>query len=85
MADRYSYSDDASSPSRAPYAVTPGPNPLNPVPKALYVGTAGDVTLRGDLGSSDVTFKNVASGSYIPVRAKYVYASTTAQDILALY
>ena len=78
--------DNASSPSRAPFAVVPSDtDPLAVVPKALYVGTGGDVALRGASGTADVVFKNVASGQMIDVRAGYVRATgTTASDIVAL-
>ena len=40
--------------------------------------------LIGD--TSAVVHKNVPSGSYLPVRATYIYATgTTATDIVALY
>jgi hypothetical protein len=56
------------------------------VPKALFVGTGGDLVARGVGGGADVTFKNLASGSLLPFRAEYVRATgTTAQHILALY
>lgn len=78
--------DNASSPSRAPFAVVPNDtDPLPLVPKALYIGTGGDVVLRGAGGSSDVVFRNVASGQVIDVRASYVRATgTSAADIVAL-
>ena len=74
------------APSRAPYAVTPhGTIPLLPVPKALFVGVGGQITLRGISGNTDVVFKNVASGSILDVRARFVRAiGTTATDIVAL-
>jgi hypothetical protein len=59
---------------------------LAEVPKALFVGTGGDLVARGVGGGADVTFKNLASGSLLPFRAEYVRATgTTAQHILALY
>lgn len=72
-------------PSRRPYAVNPSDTvALEPTPKALYVGTGGTVVLRGTDGD-DVTFKNVASGQVLDVRAKLVKATgTTAADIVAL-
>lgn len=50
----------------------------------LYVGTGGDLvvtTIAGD----DVTFKNVPSGTFIPVMVKRVKAATSAADIIALW
>lgn len=80
------FSDAVVAPAGAPFAVTPSDaTPLPVVPKALYVGTAGNVVLRGVAGSSDVTFRNVAAGQVIDVRASFVRATgTTAADIVAL-
>jgi hypothetical protein len=75
-----------AAPSRAPFAVTPhDTNELGTIPKALYVGTGGNITLRGVGGTADVIFKNVANGQVLDVRAQYVRATgTTAADIVAL-
>jgi len=80
------FSDMVAAPACAPFAVTPSDAaPLPVVPKALYVGTAGDLVLRGVAGASDVTFRNVAAGQVIDVRAGFVRATgTTAADIVAL-
>lgn len=86
-ADRFdTMQDSLSSPSRAPFAVTPSDTvDLLPVPKALYIGTGGTVVVRGIGAAADVTFKNVASGQVIDVRARLVKATgTTAADIVAL-
>lgn len=87
MADPFAaLNDSAATPSRAPYAVTPSDAAMLPmVPKALFVGTGGTIVLRGIDGASDVTFRNVASGQTIDVRAQFVRATgTTAADIVAL-
>lgn len=78
--------DSAMFPARNPVAVTPSDAvELATVPKALYVGTGGDVVVRGIDAVADVTFKNVASGQVIDVRARYVRATgTTAANIVAL-
>lgn len=78
--------DDADNPSRAPFSITPhDTNELQLLPKALYVGTGGTVILRGIDGAADVTFKNVANGQTLDVRAQYVRATgTTAADIIGL-
>ena len=77
--------DSPIAPSRNAYAVTPhATNALDPLPKALYIGTAGDVTLRSVDGAADVLYKNVAAGSYLMVRAQFIRAAgTTAADIIA--
>lgn len=88
MADHFSnVADSVAAPARQALAVTPhDTNPLADIPKALYVGTGGNVTMRGAGGSSDQVWKNVASGTVLPFRAQFVRATgTTAADILALY
>ena len=87
MTDSFSNSaDSVSAPATRAVAVTPhDSNPLTDVPKALYVGTGGTITMRG-VGSADTAWKNVASGTVLPFRARFVRATgTTAADILALY
>ncbi len=81
-----SQTDGASEPSRQPFAVTPSDSAELPLlPKALYVGTAGHVALRGADATADVVFRNVPAGSIIDVRASFVRATgTTAADIVGL-
>lgn len=76
--------DNTQSPSMAPFALVPhDSNEVTPVPKGIYVGTGGDVTLRGMGATADVTYRNLADGSYIAVRAQYVRATgTTASDLV---
>ncbi len=88
MPDQFSNSaDQVSAPATRAVAVVPhDSNALTDIPKALYVGTGGDITMRGLNGSADQLWKNVAAGAVLPFRAQYVRASgTTAADILALY
>ncbi len=88
MADQFSNSaDQVSAPAtRAVAVVAHDTNPLTDIPKALYVGTGGDIFMRGVSGSADQLWKNVASGAVLPFRAQFVRATgTTAADILALY
>ena len=85
--DRFqNFSDTSVGPARAPFAVTPSDTiDLPLVPKAIYVGTGGNVVLRGVDATADVTFKNVASGQVIDVRAQFVRATgTTAADLVGL-
>lgn len=51
----------------------------------LYVGTGGDVNIT-TWGGQTVLFKNVSSGSYIPVQTRRVNSSlTSASNIVALW
>lgn len=86
MPDPFSFElDGTNSPSAAPFAVVPSDTvELPTIPKGIYVGTGGDVTLRGVRGSADVTYRNLPDASYIAVRAQYVRSTgTTATDLIA--
>ena len=88
MADQFqSVADTPSAPASRAESVTPHDvNALNDIPKALYVGSGGNVTMRGVAGAVDRVWKNVPAGAILPFRAQYVRATgTTAADILALY
>lgn len=88
MADQFSNSaDQVSAPATRAVAVVPHDStPLTDIPKALYVGTGGDIAMRGVGGSADPMWKNVANGTVLPFRAQFVRATgTTAADLLALY
>lgn len=85
MSDPFeSQSDAAFAPSRAPFAITPSDaDALALVPKGIYVGTGGDVVLRGIDGAADVVYRNLPDASYVAVRALYVRATgTTAADLI---
>lgn len=87
MTDRYGVEQDTViSSSMQPVAVTPhDSNALSIIPKGLYIGTGGNVALRGVNASADVTFSNVPSGTILPVRASHVRSTgTTASNIIAL-
>jgi hypothetical protein len=87
MADRFDTQiDTLSQPAREAFAITPhATNEVDPLPKALFVGTGGNIILRAADSGADVVFKNVASGQIIDVRARFVRASgTTATDIVGL-
>jgi hypothetical protein len=87
MADRFdAQTDTVSQPAREAFAITPhASNEVDPLPKALFVGTGGNITLRAAGSGADVVFKNVASGQILDVRARYIRAAgTTAADIIGL-
>ncbi|HEY0147557.1 MAG TPA: hypothetical protein VGB70_00990 [Allosphingosinicella sp.] len=88
MADAFAGGvDSVTAPAmRAVAVVAHDVDALADIPKALFVGTGGDVMLRGAGGGADVLFKNVPDGSVLPVRAQFVRATgTTASDIVGLY
>lgn len=60
---------------------------LQPGCRGLFVGTTGNVAVNGlSTGAASVTYKNVPSGSVLPIQVSRVLATgTTASDIIALY
>ncbi len=87
MVDHFdSQSDTISQPARLAYAITPHASAeVDPLPKAIYVGTGGDVTLRAADSGADIVFRNVASGQILDVRPKHIRVTgTTAADIVGL-
>ena len=82
-----SVADAPYAPATNAVTVTPSDTVALPdIPKGLFVGTGGTITMRGLNGQTDQLWKNVAAGSVLPFRAQYVRATgTTAADILALY
>ncbi|WP_336973436.1 spike base protein, RCAP_Rcc01079 family [Sphingobium aromaticiconvertens] len=86
MADKFmNVADTPDGPSCAPFAIVPHDiNPLAAVPKGIYVGSGGDVTLRGKDSDADVTYYNLPDASYIAVRASHVrFTGTTASNMIA--
>ena len=88
MSKPFQSQSTATGPIRSAAAVTPHDSTLItswPV-KCLFVGVGGDVTclLEGD--TDNVLFKNVPSGTVLPVSVKRVSATgTTATNILACW
>lgn len=65
------------------FAVTPGPGDLADIPRALWVGTGGDLAIT--LASGDVILKSVPDGTLLPVKpSRVLSAGTTASNIVAL-
>lgn len=87
MPDQFSGArDNVSAPSLTPFAIVPSDTvELPTIPKGIYVGTGGDVTLQGaGPGAADVTYRNLPDASYINVRARFVRATgTTATNLIA--
>lgn len=76
--------DSPELPSRIPFMITSDDvAPLPQVVKGIFVGTGGNVVLRGVGAVSDVTYRNLPDASYIGVRASFVRATgTTATDLV---
>lgn len=77
--------DGMDAPAFDAFAVTASDSAVfDPVPRALYIGGAGDVAARMASGRS-VTFTDVPAGTILPVRADQVLSTgTNATAIVAL-
>jgi hypothetical protein len=77
------FTDSPSEPATGAFVITPhASNELPFTTKAIYIGGAGDLTLRPINGDTDVQFKNLAAGSVLDIRAKAVRASGTSATFL---
>lgn len=87
MADKFVGADGVTSSARDALAVTPSDSTdLVDIPKAVYVGAAGNLVCTLVDDTTSVTFVGVQAGSILPIRPKRVFATgTTATSLLALY
>ena len=63
---------------------TPSDSTELPITRALFIGTAGDVTVTMADGQV-VEFLNIANATLLPIQVQKVMAATSASNILALY
>lgn len=83
MADAFAgHQPTLTGPADRHYAVSPGSSVLDPRPRALFVGSAGNVTIE-DAGGVSVQYA-VEAGTVLPIRATKVTAAT-ATGIVAWY
>ena len=73
-----------SGPGRDAAAVTPGDTTTIGGCRALYVGTAGNLTID-TATATNLVFKAIPAGTILPVAVLRVKAATTAADIVAIY
>lgn len=88
MTDRYAKTiPDLDGPAQAAYEITPSSNTLPIIPRSLYIGIAGNVTVEmlgyNGEGNNVVTYYNVQGP--LVARVSKVFANSTAAQILALY
>jgi len=85
--DKFSdYPTSLTAPARDGAAVVPSDTvDLAVLPRAIYVGQTGNLSLRL-AGGQTVAFQNVQAGSFLPIRAKGVNVTgTTATGLVALW
>jgi len=78
--------DNLIAPARNCFSITPSDSAVLPfLPKAIYVGTGGNLKVRAVDGTGDVTFANVANGTILDIRITSVRATgTTASNLVGL-
>jgi len=83
--DFASLADSPISPARRAFAIVPSDaSPIDPLPKAIYVGAAGNLALRAVDSVAAVTIA-VQAGQILPIRASHVLVGgTTATGLVAL-
>ncbi|WP_288935042.1 hypothetical protein [uncultured Sphingomonas sp.] len=90
MTDAYSSaSSSVSDPGERAAIIVPSDTvDLLETPKAIYVGTGGDIAMIGDneaIGAPPVVWRNVPPGAVVPFRPRRVMATgTTASDMIAI-
>lgn len=85
--DKFSdYPTTLTAPAREADIITPhDTTDLAVLPRAIYVGQSGDISVRFS-GGQTVLFVNAQAGSFLPVRASGVNATgTTAANLIALW
>lgn len=87
MADTFSnYPNGVESPARKSFAVTPNDStPLSVAPRAIMVGSAGNITGRLLEDTVDTVFVGLQPGVVYPLRFDLIKATgTTAGNIVGL-
>jgi hypothetical protein len=80
-----SFKKGLSSPADSFYAITPSNSADLPIqPRAIYIGSAGDLVVI-DANGNETTFVNAVAGSWLPIRPKRVKATSTASNIVGIY
>lgn len=77
-------SANATAPGHGATVATASDVTVFPTSRALYIGTAGNLTVRMADGQV-VSFLNVANGTLLPIQVEQVRNATTASDILIIY
>ena len=75
------------SPAVGDYAITPSDTTvLSPVPRGVYIGVGGDLTVILKESGTAVTYVGVPQGTIFPIRPRIVLSTgTTAASLNAMY
>ena len=86
--DRFEkFGDSVSDPARQAAPLAPSDEQkLERIPKALFIGTGGDIRLRCIDDDAPGLFRHLPSGSILPVRAEQILANgTSAADLVGMF
>ena len=85
MVDRSPFQDHIIAPARYAVVTTPSDATLLQTTKALYVGGAGNVTVKMAGDGVNILFTAIPAGTVLPIAVTQVRATgTTATAIVAL-
>lgn len=78
---------DVTAPAKRAFAVTPSDSVALTIPvRSLFIGVGGNLSVEMYGTGSAIVFKNVPSGSILPIMVSRVNSTaTTATDIVGLY
>jgi hypothetical protein len=81
-----STADSLIAPARLAFELVPSDtDDLALATKAIYIGSGGDIVLRAIGSETDVTLRNVVSGSVLAIRAQAIRSNgTTASSLVGL-
>ena len=83
MSDEFTgHQKTLSDPATRLVAVTPGPNELPVIGRAIVVRESGNVSIRTTGGDSGIVY--VAAGVPFPIRCTHIYATDTTATGIAI-
>ena len=81
--DPYKYSPPGlSTPANIIKNITTGDDPLDPIPKSIWIGVAGDLVIEDQEGNQ-VTLTGFSG--YLFARPRKILASSTCSNIVGFY
>jgi hypothetical protein len=73
-----------TNPAASAEAITPHDSNTIERTRGVFVGTGGSLSVRMADGGAELVFKNIASGTIVPIEVDMVLTDSTAEDLIAL-